>query len=179
MTPRCTKYNWVRAGCEAVASVSANGTRLYVQRYARRIWYWRSGTTTGVSPSKMIAMQAAEFALETKEGTQRSGNNNFGVLYHGDLGRARRSDPTTSNEAAKSLNRGSISAICGEVMCALRASADGLTATEISERTGIERDTVSPRLPELVRARLVRDSGRKRKPAGRNRRAIVWESVND
>ena len=87
---------------------------------------------------------------------------------------ARRSDPETSHEAAKAVHATDIAT---EILAVICSSTDGLTATEISERTGIERDTVSPRLPELVRARLIRDSGRKRKPAGRNRNQIVWDAV--
>ena len=87
---------------------------------------------------------------------------------------ARRSDPETSHEAAAKVM---VTVVAGLVFVALRSSTDGLTATEIAERTGMERDTVSPRLPELVRAKLIRDSGRKRKPAGRNRNQIVWEAV--
>ena len=87
---------------------------------------------------------------------------------------ARRSDPETSHEAAKSVHATDIAT---EILYAICASADGLTATEIAARTGIERDTGSPRLPELVRSKLIRDSGRKRKPAGRNRNQIVWEAV--
>lgn len=87
---------------------------------------------------------------------------------------ARRSDPSTSHDAAANVPVNEIAAQC---LDAIRSAPDGLTATEISNQTGIERDTVSPRLPELVRARLIRDSGRKRKPEGRNRKAIVWEAV--
>lgn len=88
---------------------------------------------------------------------------------------ARRSDPSTSHNAAAKVSVNEIAAQC---LDAIRAAPEGLTATEISERTGIERDTVSPRLPELVRARLIRDSGRKRQPIGRNRKAIVWEAIS-
>ena len=87
---------------------------------------------------------------------------------------ARRSDPETSHQAAAKVMTEAIAAI---ILAILRHAKGGLTATEISELTGIERDTVSPRLPELVRAKLIRDSGRKRKPSGRNRKQIVWEAV--
>lgn len=87
---------------------------------------------------------------------------------------ARRSDPETSHDAAKAVRA---QQIAESILACLRTQPDGLTATEISDYTGIERDTVSPRLPELVRARLIRDSGRKRKPAGRNRNQIVWDAV--
>lgn len=87
---------------------------------------------------------------------------------------ARRSDPSTSHDAAAKVN---VTMLGYEILEMIRQHPEGLTATEISQYTRIERDTVSPRLPELVRAGFIRDSGKKRKPAGRNRKAIVWEAV--
>ena len=84
---------------------------------------------------------------------------------------ARRSDQTTSHEAAAKVN---VKETAMRVLSAIKAAPNGLTATEIAHTINVERDTVSPRLPELVRAGLVLDSGLTRIPPGRRRKAIVW-----
>lgn len=84
---------------------------------------------------------------------------------------ARRSDPTTSHDAAAKVN---VKETAMRVLAAIKTAPNGLTATEIAREINVERDTVSPRLPELVRAGLVLDSGLTRIPPGRRRKAIVW-----
>lgn len=54
-----------------------------------------------------------------------------------------------------------------------RAGASGLTDEEAQERTGLDPSTERPRRVELVRARLVMDSGRKR-TTKHGRPATVW-----
>ncbi len=89
---------------------------------------------------------------------------------------ARSSDPVTSQEAAGQLDLNRLEQATLE---ALRRSACGLTTHEIAEETGRERDSISPRMKRLVKAGLVCDSGEKRIPQGRTRRAIVWQAVQE
>jgi predicted transcriptional regulator len=87
--------------------------------------------------------------------------------------RARRADPPTSHEAARSVKVTDLEAV---VLEALRLSYNGLTSHELAERTGLSLVTVSPRLRPLADKGEVRDSGRKRKgESGRN--SIVWEAA--
>lgn len=50
------------------------------------------------------------------------------------------------------------------------------TNAELAESTGLYLYTVSPRVTELVKKGLVRDSG-ERRTTTRGRKAIVWETV--
>lgn len=89
---------------------------------------------------------------------------------------ARRTDPATSHAAAAGVTP-MLGQLQQQVLDALKAAPGGLTTYEIGEITGIERDTVSPRLPGLVKAGLVIDSGETRIPAGRKRAGIVWRAA--
>lgn len=85
-------------------------------------------------------------------------------------GAARRSDPGTSHEAAEAMDP---SLLQGIVLAELRAVPDGLTILEISERTRIGVQTISPRFAPLRRKKLIYDTWlRRRNTTGR--RAIVW-----
>lgn len=92
--------------------------------------------------------------------------------------RARRVDPDTSKEAAASLGPKVLNRLCGVVLDYLRGRGDaGGTTVEISVATGVERDSLTPRMPDLVKAGLVVDSGERRVSAGRTRACIVWKAV--
>lgn len=87
----------------------------------------------------------------------------------------RRTDPQTSRDAARSLDLNRLEAAVLSVL--QRADAPGLTTFEIGQASGLDRDSVSPRMPRLVRLGLVEDSGFRRQPAGKSRMAIVWAAT--
>ena len=64
----------------------------------------------------------------------------------------------------------------GRVLHAIHASAYGLTAQEIEDRTGIAGNTVRPRLVELRDAGLIVEGPRFRKTRS-GRWAVVWVAV--
>lgn len=85
----------------------------------------------------------------------------------------RRTDPATSKAAAYAVNLNALERLVVE---ALRDNPEGLTTAEIASTKGVERDSISPRIPRLVKAGIVYDSGSKRVPEGRRRAAIIWKS---
>jgi hypothetical protein len=88
---------------------------------------------------------------------------------------ARSSDPDTAHDAASSLSGSEALARLQRHVCkALAAHPEGLTSFEIAELGGLPRDSISPRMRTLADAHLVADSGERRTPAGKTRRAIVW-----
>lgn len=89
-------------------------------------------------------------------------------------GMARRTDPTTSHEAAVSI-AAELPELEARVLAALRRRGDeGATTHELAELLGISLVTVSPRLRPLATKKLVVDSGVKRTGAS-GRRSIVWK----
>lgn len=84
---------------------------------------------------------------------------------------ARRSDPVTSVEAAKSVR---LSNLETKVLAALRSCRDaGATLDELMELTGLEKVTVSPRLRPLARKGfVVETSGRRTGGCGRPQ--TIW-----
>lgn len=87
---------------------------------------------------------------------------------------ARREDPDTSHEAAKHM-RGKRSAILKFKACEHLARApDGLTASEIADRAGCARDSMSPRMKDLVKEGRVVDTGTTRTVHG-HRAQTVWK----
>ena len=93
--------------------------------------------------------------------------------------KARTTDPDTSKAAAAGLGEKQLNRLCGVVLGYLRERGDvGGTTVEISLATGIERDSLTPRMPDLVKAGLVVDSGERRVSAGRTRACIVWKAVS-
>ena len=56
----------------------------------------------------------------------------------------------TSDEAAASLERPTLTALRQRVLAALAAAADGLTCEQVEEVTGLKHQTASARLYELA-----------------------------
>lgn len=88
---------------------------------------------------------------------------------------ARTHDPDTSHAAAASLSSETLARLQRLVCDALAVHPEGLTTTEIAELGGLPRDSISPRMKLLSERRFVADSGLRRVPAGKTRRAIVWK----
>lgn len=88
---------------------------------------------------------------------------------------ARNTDPQTSHDAANALSEDTLTRLQSAVVAALAAHPHGLTTVEIAAVTGIERDTISPRMPKLVELGIVIDSGQRRVPRGKTRAGIVWK----
>jgi len=86
-----------------------------------------------------------------------------------ECGRARQNDPQTAKDAAKSVEASRLQRIFLETLRRYGPS----TAEEVSERTHILLNSISPRTAPLVKKGLIRDSGERR--AGRSgRKQIVW-----
>ncbi len=87
---------------------------------------------------------------------------------------ARRADPGTSRAAARSIDA-SLQAIEIKVLDAIADAADGATWDEVSESTGLERATVSPRFKPLREMGLIRANGTRKGKSGRSQ--TVWVRV--
>ena len=87
---------------------------------------------------------------------------------------ARNTDPETSHDAADALAGKALTRLESIVVAALAAQPAGLTITEIADASGIEAQTISPRMAPLADAGRIVDSGVRRIPEGRTKRAIVW-----
>lgn len=87
---------------------------------------------------------------------------------------ARRSDPDTAHDAARSLDGAPVTSL-EEICLAAIIAADkhGLTSHELAAATRLELVTVSPRLRPLANKGLIADSGRRR-PGDSGRLSIVW-----
>lgn len=86
-------------------------------------------------------------------------------------GRVRNSDPPTSHNAAALIDAPKLQ---GQCLAAVKASRHyGLTTHEIADQTGIEWQSVTPRMVQLEEKGLVRRWG-ERKPPGRRVPCIVW-----
>lgn len=89
------------------------------------------------------------------------------------VGAARSGDPDTSWAAARGMNPKGLAA---HIVSLLRRHTLGLTIDELTTMTGKEKVSVSPRMAQLVRKGLVRDSGR-RKLNGNKNEVIIWVAV--
>ena len=92
---------------------------------------------------------------------------------------ARATDPQTSHEAAAEVDVAKL-----EAVVVARLGHGPATTSELSERTGIPRDSLSPRMPSLRRYGLIVDSGQRRRPVDGNgnsygRHQIVWRLRED
>lgn len=91
--------------------------------------------------------------------------NEQGDLFDDRRDLTRRTDPGTSHDAAAQLNLGRLHRL---TVAALDDAEDGmLTTIEIGRVNGIERDTISPRIPRLVKDGLVVWTEKKRVPEGK------------
>lgn len=88
------------------------------------------------------------------------------------LPRARRSDPSTSHEAA-AMATGLAAQHQQRVLHAMRAAGEPVGAEQIAERTGMDAYQVRKRLVELQRAGLIALTGAER-PTKSGRRERVW-----
>ena len=86
---------------------------------------------------------------------------------------ARTLDPSTSQEAAKSMKGSRAAALEQQVAAAVAAAENGLTAAEIEGATGIKNESLTPRLAPLRRKGVIADSGIKRR-GNSGRKQIVW-----
>lgn len=89
---------------------------------------------------------------------------------------ARHSDPTTSHDAARSIEGTEATRMEAKVFSAILGSHHGLTTHEISEITGIPYWSVTPRIRPLVRKGLIEDSHGKR-AGDSGRQSIVWTAA--
>jgi hypothetical protein len=83
---------------------------------------------------------------------------------------ARNNDPQTSHDAARRITP-KVNKLEAETVKVLKEKPEGLTTQEISDATGIEYRSITPRMQPLVRKGLVFNSGARRD--GR----IVWKPV--
>jgi DNA-binding MarR family transcriptional regulator len=97
-----------------------------------------------------------------------------GMIDHGANGTdayARHSDPETSAEAAESVKTTNVEAI---VLEALREfGEDGATSHDLVAQTGMEWQTVSPRMRPLIRKGFAVETDRRR-PGPSGRKCIVF-----
>lgn len=91
-----------------------------------------------------------------------------------DWAHARVSDPPTAKAAAQSLDEDALTRLQSEVYAALKAHPGGLTAQEIAAVTGVDPQSITPRLRPMQTRGFIVDSGLKRVPEGRTRAGIVW-----
>ncbi len=90
-----------------------------------------------------------------------------------ETGRARKTDPFTSHEAGRSVEANQVEQI---VLDAIRKSINGLTADEIVERTGLEKNTATPRTAPLKRKGLIYTDGTTKMGLA-GRKVLVWKAV--
>lgn len=87
--------------------------------------------------------------------------------------RARRTDPETSHEAAKSVNATHVEQ---KMLVVLRNYPDGLTSHQVADLSGIPFWTVSPRLKPMERKNLVYNTmGKRPNKSGRN--GYIWKAI--
>ena len=86
-------------------------------------------------------------------------------------GAARRTDPETSQKAARDLRPGGLERL---ILDALKIHADGLTIAELAVIIDRKEVSVSPRIAQLRARNLLRDSGRRRRNTGCKVEATVW-----
>jgi len=89
---------------------------------------------------------------------------------------ARRTDPVTSEDAARSI-RPETSRLENVVLDTLKKRGErGGTTGELAEITGMSLVTVSPRIKPLVRKGYVEDSGQRRSGIS-GRKSTVWRAI--
>ena len=87
----------------------------------------------------------------------------------------RRDGPETSRLAAESMTEDTLSKLQSLAYLTIKQAPDGLTAHDLARVTGVEHETIGPRLRPLARAGLIHESDERRVPLGRKRVSIVWK----
>ena len=82
----------------------------------------------------------------------------------------------TSDAAAQKIEGSPRTKARAAVLQAIRNSPSGLSAEKVEEITGIDGNTVRPRIVELVRLNLVKDSGKVTLTKSM-RSAVLWVSA--
>ena len=95
-------------------------------------------------------------------------------LFGGGNAHARRSDPSTSKEAAKVLTGTNATKLEEKALNAIRCNGGRAIADEVERLSGERWNSITPRLSSLRRKGMIRDSGQKR-PGASGRKQIVWE----
>lgn len=83
---------------------------------------------------------------------------------------ARKDDPESSKEAAAVMNATALEDVAVEQM----AKRGRLTTIEMASAVGLPRDSISPRMKNLVRKGIAINTGEKRIVEGSRVRCIVW-----
>jgi hypothetical protein len=97
---------------------------------------------------------------------------NYGELF----AYARATDPDTSHLSAAFVRKELANRLEQIVLTALREHPNGLTNHGLVRVTGIDWNTITPRIAPLVRKGLVFDSGKRREgPTARS--CIVWRAT--
>jgi hypothetical protein len=87
-----------------------------------------------------------------------------------DWGLARKSDPQTSHDAAKSIDASRLEQI---VLGAFKRAQDGLTQDELSDALpNFPLNTLTPRVAPLIRKGFLEVSGRRPGRSGRGQRVV-------
>jgi predicted transcriptional regulator len=89
---------------------------------------------------------------------------------------ARASDPDTSQDSAEEVQGEKANRLEQVVVEALKNHPNGLTNHGLVAVTGIDWNTITPRIAPLKRKGLVIDSGQRRE-GPRNRPCIVWKAA--
>jgi predicted transcriptional regulator len=86
---------------------------------------------------------------------------------------ARRRDPETSQQAARSME-GAAQAICAKLLAAIRAQGPS-TQHELAAAVGLDGYRVGKRLSDLRNAQLIEPKGEETRPGPSNRAQTVWQ----
>ena len=96
-----------------------------------------------------------------------------GALF--DWAKARTSDPDTSHDAALGMTEERLSKLAQAALACIKAHPGGVTAQDMARLTGVDHNTMSPRLRPMADRGLIHDSGERRIPEGKTRPTIVWK----
>lgn len=88
---------------------------------------------------------------------------------------ARNTDPLTSHEAAEQFDA---KALVRKILAILESFPEGLCCTELAAMIGCGRDSVSPRMPSMVKHGQIEACG-KRIPNGGRVNQIIWRLTAD
>ena len=94
----------------------------------------------------------------------------------GEVANSRNTDPNTSHKAARDVEAAGTATTQRDLCLSAVCRCPGSTAGEISAATGIDRHTVSKRLPELRERKCVRN-GKSRKCRSHGTQMMTWWPV--